>query len=129
MSEENVEVVRAAIDAYNRGDRETVLAGAAPGFEFDVSRAAGPLRGVYGVEELRGFWSELAESWESVRIEPHEFLEVGEHVVVPWTLHAVGRDGIEVQSRVTWTWTVREGAIARICMYQDRQDALDAAMR
>jgi ketosteroid isomerase-like protein len=127
MSQENVEVVRAAIDAYNRGGWEAALKDAAPDFELDWSRAIGPLRGVYGREQVRRLGAEFAENFESTRIEPHEFIEAGEHVVVPWTLHVVGRDGIEVQARVTWTWTIRDGAIERACMYQERREALEAA--
>jgi ketosteroid isomerase-like protein len=73
------------------------------------------------------FWAEFAEDLDSVQIESHEFIEAGEQVVVPWTMHAVGRDGIKVQARVTWAWTVRDGAIERICMYQERHEALEAA--
>jgi ketosteroid isomerase-like protein len=53
MSQENVEIVRAAIDAYNRGGWEAALKDAAPDFELDWSRAIGPLRGVYGREQVR----------------------------------------------------------------------------
>ena len=127
MSQEHVEIVRVAIDAYNQGDWESALKDAAPGFEFDLSRAIGPQHAVYGRDQMQRFWAEFAENWESVRIEPHEFIESGEHVVVPWTMHAVGRDGIEVQARVTRGWTIREGAIERVCMYQERQEALEAA--
>ena len=56
-----------------------------------------------------------------------EFIEAGEHVVVPCTFHARGRDGIELQARVTWTFTIRDGAVERICLYQERQEALEAA--
>ena len=126
MSQQNVDIVRAAIDAYNRGEWESLLNDADPGFELDLSRAAGPLHGVYGLDQIRRFWSEFADSWESVRIEPHEFIEAGADVVVPWTLHVTGRDGIEVQARVTWIWTIRDGAVERLCMYQERQDALEA---
>lgn len=127
MSKENVEIVKAAIDAYNRGDEEALLKDAAPGFECDLSRAMGPQHDVYGVEQMQRFWSEFGETWESVRIEPHEFIDCGEHIVVPWTVHTLGRDGIEVQARITWMWTIRDGAIARLCMYQERQEALEDA--
>ncbi len=127
MSQENVEIVRAAIDAYNRGDWDAALKDAPPDFEFDLSRAVGPQHGVWGRDQMQRFWAEFAENWESSRIEPHEFIEGGEHVVVPWTLHALGRDGIEVQARVTWTCTIRDGVIVRVCMYQERQEALEAA--
>ena len=99
---------------------------AAPDFELDLSRAAGPLHGVYGRDRIMWFWNEITDSWESARIEPHEFIEAGEHVVVPWTMHLTGRDGIEVQARVTWVWTFRDGAVERLSMYQERQDALEA---
>jgi ketosteroid isomerase-like protein len=127
MSHGNAEIVEAAIDAYNRGDWDAVLQDTAPGFEFDLSRSENPdLHGVFTFDQMRRFFAEFAESWESVRIEPHDFIEASEYVVVPWTMHARGRDGIDVQTRVTWVWTIRDGAIVRASMYQERQDALEA---
>ena len=126
MTQDNVELVRAAIEAYNRGDVESVLNNAAPGLEMDLSRAVGPLHGVYGRDQMLRVWAEIADTWESVQIEPHEFIPVGEDVVVPWTMHLRGRDGIEVQSRVTWVWSFRHGAVERLCMYQRRVEALKA---
>jgi ketosteroid isomerase-like protein len=130
MSQENVEIVRAGIDAFNReGDWESVFNQyAGPNFEFDMSRSIADQRGVYGREQAPRVLSELTEgSFESVQIEPHEFIEVGEHVVVPLTAHMVGRDGIEVEARTTWTWTIRDGAVERVCLYQDQSEALEAA--
>jgi ketosteroid isomerase-like protein len=126
VSRANVEVVRAEIDAYNRGDWESILKDAGPGFECDLSRALGPQNELYGRDQMQRFWAEFAEGWESVRIEPHEFIEKGDNVVVPWTMHLIGRDRIEVQARLTWVWTFRDGAVERICMYQDRAEALEA---
>jgi ketosteroid isomerase-like protein len=126
MSQENVEIVRAAIAAGNREDWDALVQAAAPDFELDMSRSQS-FRGaaVYGLDQLRGFL-EFADSWESVRVEPHEFIEVDDLVVVPQTTHVRGRDGIEVVSRPTLVWTIRDGAIERISMYQERQDALEA---
>jgi ketosteroid isomerase-like protein len=126
MSQENVETVKAAIDAYNREDWDAVFQDMAPGFEFDMSRAIGTNRGIYGLDQARRYLVDFAASWESVRIEPHEFIEAGDLVVVPQTSHARGRDGIEVVSRPTYVWTIRDGAIERISLYQERQDALEA---
>jgi hypothetical protein len=76
MSQGNVEVVRAAIDAFNRErDWESVFKKyAGPNFEFDMSRSIAPQRGVYGREETPRVLSELTGSFESVQIEPHEFI-------------------------------------------------------
>ena len=45
---------------------------------------------------------------------------------MPNTLHAKGRDGIEVQARAAWVWTIRDGSVERVCFYQERQQALKA---
>jgi len=126
VSQENVEIVRAALDASMRGDWESAFRDAAPNFELDWSRTIGPVSGVYRGEEAQRALIEFLESWQSVRVEPHEFIEEGEHVVVPTTQHHVGRDGIGVQAQITWTWTIRDGMIVRACLYQDKQEALKA---
>lgn len=127
MSEQNVELVRGALEAVNRGAWDELVAMAAPEFEIDLTRANGPIHGTYGLERIQTFLADFADNWEALRFEPEELIDAGEDVVVPWTMHARGRDGIEVASRVTWIWTVRDGAIARACMYQEREDALAAA--
>ena len=127
MSHENVELVRRAIASANAGDWESFFRDVAPNWELDWSRTRGPeVPGVYRGEEAQRVLIDFLESWQSVRIEPHEFIEVGEHVVVPTTEHFVGRDGIEVQARNTWTVTIRDGKIVRSCLYQDKQEALKA---
>jgi ketosteroid isomerase-like protein len=125
ISEQNVEIVKASIDAVDRGDWDAAFQDAAPGFEYDFSRAVGPWRGVFGLDQVRRLWEEFAASWESFRVEPHEFIEVGDHVVLPGTGHMVGRDGIEVEARLTLVSTIRNGAIERMVTYQSRQDALE----
>ena len=65
--------------------------------------------------------------WSSARAEPHEFIEAGDDVIVEWTANMVGRDGIELEVRVAWTFTIRDGKIERICYYQEKGDALKAA--
>ena len=68
MSQENVEIVRAAFEAISRGDVDAMLTDAAPDFELDWSRALGPQRGVYcGADEVVGLLREFDEPWESVR--------------------------------------------------------------
>jgi hypothetical protein len=42
------------------------------------------------------------------------------------TLRVKGRGGIEVASSAAFVWTIRNGAIERVTMYQERQDALEA---
>src|SRR5215212_4616718 len=52
MSQENVEIVRAAIDAYNRGDVGGAVKDVMPDFEYDQTRAVGIDRGL-GLDDPR----------------------------------------------------------------------------
>ena len=72
------------------------------------------------------YFREFVGMWESLRLEVEELIEAGEQVVMPNTLHARGRDGIEVQASAAWVWTIRDGSVTHLCFYQGRQDALEA---
>lgn len=126
MSQQNVEIVKAWLEALKRGDWDAVIEIAAPDAELDMSRAVGPDVGVFGPDQFRRFAAEFAGAWESVRYEADEFIEAGDLVVVPLTTHMRGRDGIEVSARATWVHTIRDGAIQRTVMYQEREEALEA---
>ena len=127
MSQENVEIVRKGIEAYNRRDLDAVLEDGAPDFEFDLSRAAGPVHGVLDADEFRSWVIDMWETFEEHRFEAHEFIEVGDRVVVSVTAHATGRDGIEATADTAGVYTLRDGAVARIAMFQTREQALKAA--
>ena len=127
MSQENVEIVRGAFEAINRGDVDAALKDAAPGFEFDFSRAVGPVHGVFGRDEVPGVIGEFDEPLESVRREADEFIEAGEHVVTPMTSYHRGRDGIEVRARLAMVWTIHNGAVTRATFYEELEEALEAA--
>jgi ketosteroid isomerase-like protein len=127
MSQENVEIVRRCYEAFDRGDLDAAFEDFAPDFELDLSRAIGIDRGMYTLAQFRRLTESFAESWESARYEADELIDAGEHVVMPFTNRLRGRDGIEVQARGIWLGTIRDGLIVRICLYQDKREALEAA--
>jgi ketosteroid isomerase-like protein len=129
MSQENVQKIRAMIDAINRGDWDATIKDAAPGFVWDNSRARGIDNRVVlkSATQARDFFREFTAIFESIRIELDEAIPIGDHVVAPHTSHVRGRDGIEVQARSTWLFTIRDGKIERVCLYQGKDDALEAA--
>jgi ketosteroid isomerase-like protein len=127
MSQENVEIVRAAIDALDRGDLAVALRDVTRDFEFDFSRSIGTRPGVYALNGAQSFWEDFTGAWESVHLAADEFIDADEHVITPLTNSVRGRDGIEVQARTTWVWAFRDGRVARITFYQNRQEALEAA--
>jgi uncharacterized protein len=127
MSEENVEVVRRSLEAWNRRD-PTTLAFFRSDAEIDYSRSRAPFKGVYrGHDGIETFWDFFWSTFEDVQIEMHGFIEAGSEVVVPNTAHMQGRDGIEVVARSALVYTVENGQITRLRLFQDQAEALEAA--
>jgi ketosteroid isomerase-like protein len=128
MSEENVEIVRRQTEAWNRRDMTTWLASFHADGELDWSRSRGPLKGVYrGYGGLKTFWGEFWSTFEDVQLEMHGFTEEGSEVVVPNTAHLRGRQGIEVVARSTFVFTVENGQVTRLRLFQEPAEALEAA--
>ena len=127
MSQENVEIVRAAVDAFIRRDWGAVFNDAAPDFELDLSRSIGPYRGVYPLDQTRRFLEDFAATFEAVRLEPLDYIDSGDYVVVPLSTHFVGRDGVEATTGGAQLWTIHEGTVRCCGLFQTKADALEAA--
>ena len=128
MSEENVEIVRRAIIAYNRRDFEAIRSLNQPDVELDWSASRGLVAGVYrGLDEVIRFYEDFFATFEDVYLEPEGFIEAGDSVVVPNSAQIRGRGGIEIVARSTLVFEVRGGLIARIRLYQEAREALEAA--
>jgi ketosteroid isomerase-like protein len=128
MSQENVEVVRRSIEAWNRRDVPMTRALWHTEAELDWSRSRGPLKRVYrGREEVETFQTEFWSMFEKVELEAHGFTQAGSDVVVPNTAHLRGRDGMEVIARSAFVYTVEDGWITRLRMFQEPDEALEAA--
>ena len=125
MSERNVEIVRRAIEAFNRRDFDVALRDFAPDATLDMSRSRGPYAGIYvGHDAIRTF--DMTELFERVTMVPDEFIPHGEHVVVPGPTRMTGRGGIEVEATGAFVVTLRDGRVVRWTLYQDRAEALKA---
>jgi ketosteroid isomerase-like protein len=135
MSQENVEQLRRAGEAFNRGDIEGALAIIDPPPEFEfvpagvfIAPGIGDVHGVqHGPEELRRgleFWDQFDEP----RFDVHELIDAGDQVVAWATLRGRGKQsGAEVGWDVWAVWTVREGRFVRWETFPDRHAALEAA--
>jgi ketosteroid isomerase-like protein len=128
MSQSNVEVVRRHMEAWNRCDLTTLSTLWRSDGEIDWSRARGPLKGVYrGQGEREAFWNEFWSTFEAVELDLSDFRQAGPYVVASNTAHMRGRDGIEVTARSTSVYTLEDGLIIRLRMFQERAEALEAA--
>src|SRR5215207_3288772 len=104
MSQENVEVVLAAVDAVNKRDPDAFIACLHPDIEWEERGDPFPgLRGTYrGRAELRKWFEEaVVELWESLHVNVEEITEVLEdRVFLGFLLTARGRgSGVETELR------------------------------
>src|SRR5512132_4222794 len=100
MSQENVEVARRSLAAFNRRDIPALRSLNDPDVQVDWSASRGLEVGVYrGLEAVLRFYDTFFETFEEVVVEPDRFLDAGESVVVPNSARFQGRDGIETVAR------------------------------
>ena len=119
MSEENVEVVRRAISAYNRRDFEALRAVNDPDIELDWTESLGLDAGVYrGHDDVFAFFRQYFEAFPRIEIEPDRFIERGDAVVVSTSAQLVGRDGIETSARSFMVFRVENGHVMRLSVHQ-----------
>ncbi len=130
MSQENIERVRQGIEAFNRRDFDAALDALRDDVTWErfLSRAENVTPMIRGKEELRSVWENQVEAVD-IRAEPDEFIAVGDKVVVPMRVVGRGRGSeIPLTASVTWVWTMdSDGLVARVEVFESREDALKAA--
>jgi ketosteroid isomerase-like protein len=129
MSEENVEIVRRSHDAWNRGDVDEWLDWWAADAVLDWSNSHGLDARVHrGHGEIERFAMRFRDAFEELRSEIDDPVEIEEGLVLVENVSYLrGRGGIEVQARSAWLFTLRDGEITSLTLYQTKQEALEAA--
>lgn len=128
MSSENVETVRRGYEAYARAGVEAFLPLLDPEFELTTTPDLAAEPDTYrGEDGIRRYFDSFEEAMEEIRFEPLEFIDAGEHVIVPQRQRMRGRaSGVEVDVRSTQVWTVRGGKLVRMEFFPTRAEALEA---
>ena len=127
MSQANVEVVKAAFAAYNRGDLDAWLAEADPDVEWHVLPEAtdpGPHRGRQVILERAALWR---QTLGGLRAEVLEYIDAGEYVIAPVRLRGQppGSDAEVVLDEV-YVSKFRNGKIVELREYRTKAEALEA---
>ena len=76
---------------------------------------------------MKRVWREFAAPWVTVRREIDEVIEGDGRAVTRITVYFQGREGIEVKIRTSWVWTIQDGAVTQITVYNDLGEASAAA--
>jgi ketosteroid isomerase-like protein len=130
MSEENVEVISRAIDAWNRRDLDGFLAGAHPDLEWHPVLAAGVegSGGVYrGLDEARQFWGEFWAMFDEFRITIQSARAVGTSVLVLAQIQGRAHSGVPVDTPWGAVFEMRDGLCLKTEAFLDHKLALEAA--
>jgi ketosteroid isomerase-like protein len=126
MSGENVNRLRQAYEAFNRGDFDIAIEIVHPEFEF--VRAGGQSR-VRGAEAFRA-WME-PDALEDARVEPLEFRTNGSKILVRARTRARGAaSGMELDNETWAVWTMDGNGFATRLegfLAHQRDEALEAA--
>jgi ketosteroid isomerase-like protein len=127
MSQDNVELIRGAYEHFARTG-EPDLSIYAPDVEWH-SAADDPATEVFhGREGVKKLTADVRETLDDFRTEPFEFLHAGDRVVAGLLHRGRGKgSSAEVEMREWNVFLIRDGQIASVHEYSDRDEGLKAA--
>jgi len=125
MATSDREIVEMAFDAFARGDLDAALDLCDPEIVIrDPGRTGQTLK---GRNELRAFWEEWLENWQEYRVEPYEFVEAGDEILVRSGQRGRGKlSGIEVDQDLFQVFRIRDGKFVEYRIYAERAEALES---
>jgi ketosteroid isomerase-like protein len=130
MSLENVERVREAVEAINRGDFEAALGRAHPDIEWETLETF-PDAGTYrGPEGVRAFFQTWLDTFRGFRLHLEQCVAVDEdRVLAMLRVSGAGAgSGVEVESPPFFQLIeFRDGLLIRARMFQSESEALEVA--
>ena len=128
MSEENVEIVRRSVEAFNEvGMAESALRFFDPDGVFEEPPEQPAPTVAEGRDAAVEIFRQFEEAWEEHRSEPEEIRVIDEERVLVLSVeHFRGRDGLEITQPCGSIYTVRNGKIVRLQSFWERENALKA---
>jgi ketosteroid isomerase-like protein len=126
MSQENVETMKAAFEAWNAGDMDATRE------LYDPDVIVRPIEGwpepgpFVGRETVMRWFTQLRQAWDADNLGPiGDFIDVGDRVVVRFIWSGAGQIP-EASMEFTGVYTVRKGRIFGVEFFRDHAEALEA---
>jgi ketosteroid isomerase-like protein len=129
MASENVDIIKAGFEAFNRDGAEGMMAFVHPEFVATTPPELASEPDTYrGHEGVRRWFDSFYEVMDEIRWEPHGFHAAGDKVIAEFTLHARGRStGLEFGQDAVQVWTLRDGKAIGVELYPTLAEARAAA--
>jgi uncharacterized protein len=124
--QEDVETLRGVYESFNERGVEAIFERLAPQFQVRDRESSPDRETRYGREGLKQLFDSYMEAFDAFRLEPEEFIDAGEQIVV--SLHQLARgkgSGARVVSRIAHVWTMQEGSAVRLRIFADKETALE----
>ena len=127
MSQENVEALKAAMEAFNRRDGSGFDALLAEDAEIVPVRVAVEGTVYRGRNAATQYCAAVDEIWQDLLWEVEDFRDGDDWVLAVGRIRGRGRDSlVGIDARAGWVARFRDGRLKTFRTYPDRADALEA---
>jgi ketosteroid isomerase-like protein len=128
VASDGVERLRAAYEAFKSQDIPTVMAAFDEQIEWVVPDSI-PFGGTFhGHEGVGQFFGQLPQYFQELHVDPEEFIDAGDVVVVPVHLHGTGSGG-SLESKSLHLWRMRDGKAVSFQEYPDTAVSVQSLVR
>jgi len=129
VSQENLEIPRRLIDAYNRGDVDSFIAELHPDVEWIPIMAALEGRVYRGHDAVRRWLDDIAAHWDYFEPCYEEYHDLGDRVMIygRWRARAHTSGVVLENQPATWLYEFSDGKAVWMRTFTDRTEALEAA--
>jgi ketosteroid isomerase-like protein len=124
----NLEIIERGFEAFNEQGVEGILPIVHPEFETTTPPELASEPDTYrGHEGIRRWFDSFDEVMDEIRWDPRSFREVGDRVLVEFTLRARGKTtGLDFGQDAVMVWELRDGLAIRVSLYPTLDQALAA---
>ena len=127
MSEENLELVRAFIAAYNRRDFDAAVEAFDPEIEWVLPERQSSDSG-RGPDAVIRFWEDIDNTFDDLQLRPQEHIDAGDRIATRLRHYGKSKGGVEIDTELYHqVVTFRDGRMARIEYFASWEEALEAA--
>jgi ketosteroid isomerase-like protein len=128
VAESNLEIIERGFEAFNEDGVDGILPFIHPEFEATTPPELASEPDTYrGHEGIHRWYSSFEEVMDEIRWDARDFREVGDRVVVQFTLHARGKTtGLDFGQDAVMVWELRDGQAVRVSLYPTLDQALAA---